>query len=102
MQTVDLNEFLGQPKRAVVLVDRVADDAADLGVAHVDLRTVSCAPCPCAVVKVNKPYQLTFSPVSSAGLGRIAGVHSMEWILAITAALISRATLKRRLSSQSG
>ena len=40
MQTVDLDEFLGQPKRAVVLVDWVADDAADLGVADVDLGKV--------------------------------------------------------------
>ena len=40
--------------------------------------------------------------MSSALLGRMAGVHSIEWILAITAALMSRATLKRRLSSQSG
>ena len=48
------------------------------------------------------PYQLALSPSASPGLGRIAGVHSMEWIFAITAALTSRATLKSRLSSQSG
>ncbi len=40
--------------------------------------------------------------MSRPGLGRIAGVHSTVWIFAITAALTSRATLKRRVSSQSG
>ena len=37
VQAVDLDEFLGQPIRAVVPVDWVADDAAELGVADVHL-----------------------------------------------------------------
>ena len=48
------------------------------------------------------PYQLELRPIVRPWFGRIAGVHSIEWILAITAALTSRATLNSRLSSQSG
>ena len=51
---------------------------------------------------VSMPYQLALSPSARPGFGRIAGVHSMEWIFAMTAALTRRATLKSRLSSQSG
>ena len=49
-----------------------------------------------------KPYQLAFAPRSTIRLGKTAGTHSIVWILAMTAALIRRATLYSRSSSQSG
>ena len=51
---------------------------------------------------VSSPYQLALRPASRPGLGRMAGVHSTLWILAMTAALIRRATLNSRLSSHVG
>ena len=51
---------------------------------------------------VASPYQFAFRPAWRARLGRIPGVHSIVWILAITAALMRRATLNRRASSQCG
>src|ERR1700712_4202117 len=48
------------------------------------------------------PYQFASSAVSNPLLGSMEGVHSIECILAITAALISLATLKSLLSSQLG
>ena len=51
---------------------------------------------------VTSPYQLRVHAVEQASLGRIAGVHSTVWILAMTAALTSRAVWKSASSSQSG
>jgi hypothetical protein len=48
------------------------------------------------------PYQLALRPIASRSFGNTAGVHSTEWIFAMTAALTRRATLNRRSSSQSG
>ena len=51
---------------------------------------------------MSRPYQFALSPSVSPGFGKIAGVHSMEWIFAITAAFTRRATLNSRSSSQAG
>lgn len=48
-----------------------------------------------------RPPQLAFMAICSAGLGRIAGVHSIVWILAISAAFTSRAVWKIRSSGHS-
>ena len=49
-----------------------------------------------------QPDQLTFIPVAMIGFGRIAGVHSMVWIFAIRAELISFALRKSCSSFQRG
>ena len=51
---------------------------------------------------VTRPNQFACMPLSSASLGRMAGVHSMVWMRAISAALTRRAVWKSASSSQSG
>ena len=50
----------------------------------------------------NRPHQLASMASRSAGCARIAGVHSTVWILAIRAALTTRATSNSRWSDQDG
>ncbi len=52
--------------------------------------------------EVTSPNQLARIPSTRLSLGRIAGVHSMVWMRAISAALTSRAVWKSASSSQSG
>lgn len=48
------------------------------------------------------PYQFACMPVCSTGVARMPGVHSTVWILAISAALISRAVRNSFSSPQDG
>jgi len=71
------------------------------GLTYVDLGNCPLRALPlCQQEGPVKPYQFEFSPVVRAsGWGRMAGVHSTEWILAISAALMSRATFETGKSS---
>jgi len=50
----------------------------------------------------NRPHQLASSPFFDVRCARSVGVHSISWILAISAALISRAVWNSCSSSQAG
>ena len=86
MHPVDGGELLGERVgRGVVVGERLGDalEGASASVSQMPSR-VSQSP-------DGGPYQLVFMPMSSASVPRIAGVHSMVWILAISAETISRA-----------
>ena len=95
VHAVDGDELLGERVRRGVVIGRRAGDAAQ------QLVVVEAGE---HLLQVARAARTSWccSAVLMTGCGRIAGVHSTVWILAISAALTRRACWNSRSSSQVG